>query len=226
MTESSNKHLQRWQTAMQAMPLVAILRGVKPEEVVAVGEVLYECGFRILEVPLNSPDPYASIAALRKAMPVEVLVGAGTVLKPDQVDACVDAGGELIIAPNFSLAVAQQSAVHDMLYCPGVATPSEAFAALDAGAHALKFFPSEIIGTAGVKAMLAVLPKGTATLPVGGIDASNMEAYLDAGASGFGLGSSVYQPGFSLAEIKSRGRDLCDVIIKKTAKRLANEVNK
>lgn len=215
VTESSNKHLQRWQSAMQAMPLVAILRGVKPEEVVAVGEVLYECGFRMLEVPLNSPDPFTSIAALRKAMPAEVLVGAGTVLNSDQVDACADAGGELVIAPNFSPAVAQQSIVQGMLYCPGVATPSEAFTALDAGAHALKFFPSEIIGPAGVKAMLAVLPKGTVTLPVGGIDASNMETYIAAGASGFGLGSSVYKPGLSIAQIKSRGRELCDVISKK-----------
>lgn len=199
---------------MQAMPLIAILRGVKPGEVVAVGQVLYDCGFRLLEVPLNSPDPYASIAALREAMPLEVVVGAGTVLNKEQVDACVSAGCELVIAPNFSSAVAAQTARHGMLYCPGVATPSEAFAALDAGAHALKFFPSEVIGPSGVKAMLAVLPKDTVTLPVGGIDATNMVAYLGAGASGFGLGSSVYKPGLSIAEIEKRARQLCQVISK------------
>ncbi len=200
---------------MQAMPLIAILRGVKPEEAVDVGRVLYDGGFRLLEVPLNSPDPLASIAALRADMPVEVLVGAGTVLGADDVDSCAANGCELIIAPNFNPTVAQQSATQGLLYCPGVATPTEAFAALDAGAHALKLFPAEIIGPAGVKAMLAVLPEGTVVLPVGGIDAGNMDAYFAAGASGFGLGSSVYKSGLGLLDIEFRAQQLCSVIRKR-----------
>ena len=204
----SEDRFQRWQSALQALPLVAILRGVTPEEVVEVGKVLSECGFRIIEVPLNSPDPFDSISALRKALPEEVIVGAGTVLSAEQVDQCAAASCELIVSPNFNSEVAAQSASQAMLYCPGVATPSEAFSALGAGAHALKFFPAEIIGPAGVKAMLAVLPEGTVTLPVGGIESTNMQEYLAAGASGFGIGSSLYQPGLASFELELRARQL------------------
>ncbi len=195
---------------MQALPLVAILRGVTPEEVVAVGQVLYDCGYRVLEVPLNSPEPYASIAALREAMPDEVVVGAGTVVTADQADACSEVQCELIIAPNFNIAVAERAATLGMLYCPGIATPSEAFSALAAGAHALKFFPAEVIGPAGVKAMLAVLPQGTMTLPVGGIEPDNMQQYLEAGASGFGIGSSLYKPGVDLFQLELQGQRLAE----------------
>lgn len=207
---STNQHQDRWQAAMQALPLVAILRGVTPDEVVAVGKVLYDCGYRVLEVPLNSPEPCDSIAALRDAMPDDVVVGAGTVLTADQVDACVAVQCELIIAPNFNAAVAEQASSHGMLYCPGIATPSEAFAALEAGAHALKFFPAEVIGSAGLKAMLAVLPKGTVTLPVGGIEPGNMQEYLEAGASGFGIGSSLYKPGVDMFELELQGQRLAE----------------
>lgn len=202
----------RWQQAMQSLPLIAILRGVKPDEVVEVATVLLDCGFRLIEVPLNSPDPFASVANLRAAMPEDVVVGAGTVLTPEQVQACKEAQCEIIIAPNFNPAVGKDAISQNMLYCPGVATPSEAFAAIETGADALKLFPAEIITPAAVKAMRAVLPPETILLPVGGVSKANIADYLQAGASGFGTGSSVYKPGISLSALKAGAQELVEVV--------------
>ena len=181
-------------TAFAANPLIAILRGLRPEEAVDTAAALTGAGFTILEVPLNSPDPLDSISRMAAAVP-EAIVGAGTVLTPDQVRAVGDAGGRIIIAPNFDPRVAAEARRLGLSYCPGVGTVSEAFAALEAGASALKLFPAEMIPPAAVKAMRAVLPRDTRLLPVGGIGPSTMASYVQAGADGFGLGSALYRPG-------------------------------
>jgi 2-dehydro-3-deoxyphosphogalactonate aldolase len=192
---------------LKTCPLIAILRGITPPEAAAVGRVLWDAGFRILEVPLNSPQPYESIAALRKELP-DALIGAGTVLQASQVREVQAAGGQLIIAPNFNAAVVQEALRLQMLAVPGVATPSEAFAALDAGAHAIKLFPAEMISPAAVKAVRAVLPREALLIPVGGIGAQNMAAYFAAGANGFGIGSSIYKSGKALPDLKQDAVDL------------------
>jgi 2-dehydro-3-deoxyphosphogalactonate aldolase len=174
--------------AMAQLPLIAILRGLTPAEAPAIGEALVSSGFAIIEVPLNSPEPLQSIAALTQQFP-QTLIGAGTVLNAQQVKDVHAAGGRLVVALN-------------MVVLPGVATPTEAFAALDAGAHGLKLFPAEMISPATVKALRAVLPKDAALMPVGGITPHNMAAYLAAGASGFGLGSALFAPGRSAHEVR------------------------
>ena len=194
----------RFAAAMAALPLVAILRGITPGEVDAVGAVLYEAGFRVLEVPLNSPDPFTSIALLRRALPVEALVGAGTVLSPERVERLLEAGGELVVMPHADTQVIRAAKAAGLLCVPGVVTPTEAFAALDAGADALKLFPAELVTPAVLKAMRAVLPKSTLLLPVGGIAPDTMAPYLAAGANGFGLGSALYAPGMSAAQVGER----------------------
>ena len=194
----------RFTAATAALPLVAILRGITPSEVEAVGAVLYEAGFRLLEVPLNSPDPFASIALLRRVLPTEALVGAGTVLSPERVERLLEAGGELVVMPHADTQVIRAAKVAGLLCVPGVATPTEAFAALDAGADALKLFPAELVTPAVLKAMRAVLPKSTLLLPVGGIAPDTMAPYLAAGANGFGLGSALYAPGMSAAQVGER----------------------
>ncbi|MEI6201692.1 MAG: 2-dehydro-3-deoxy-6-phosphogalactonate aldolase [Enhydrobacter sp.] len=186
--------MNKFQNALHALPLVAILRGLKPTEAPAIGTVLFDAGFRLIEVPLNSPQPLESIALLKGQFP-QAVVGAGTVLKVEEVRAVAAAGGELIVAPNFNRDVVAETVKLGLVSLPGILTPTEAFAALDAGAHGLKLFPSEIASPAVVKALLAVLPKGTPIVPVGGIGADNMKAWRDAGAAGFGLGSSLYKPG-------------------------------
>jgi 2-dehydro-3-deoxyphosphogalactonate aldolase len=193
---------------LQACPLIAILRGITPPEAAVVGHVLWDAGFRILEVPLNSPQPYESIAALRKELP-DALIGAGTVLQVAQVRQVQAAGGQLIIAPNFNSAVVAEALRLQMLAVPGVTTPSEAFIALEAGAHAIKLFPAEMISPAAVKAMRAVLPHDALLLPVGGVGAQNISDYLAAGANGFGIGSSLYQSGKTLQQI---ARDATELI--------------
>lgn len=190
----------KFQTAMQALPLVAILRGLTPAEAEPVGDALFGAGFRLLEVPLNSPEPLASIALLRRRFP-DALVGAGTVLDAAQVRAVHDAGGELIVAPNFDAAVVAEARRLGMVSLPGVMTPTEAFGALAAGASGLKLFPAELASPAVVKALLAVLPRGTALMPVGGISPETMQPWRDAGAAGFGIGSSLYKPGKSAAAV-------------------------
>ena len=194
-------------THLKACPLIAILRGITPPEAASVGRVLWDAGFRILEVPLNSPEPYESIAALRKELP-DALIGAGTVLQIAQVQQVHAAGGQLMIAPNFNAVVVQEALRLQMLAVPGVTTPSEAFAALDAGAQAIKLFPAEMISPNAVKAIRAVLPQSALLLPVGGIGAQNIVDYFAAGANGFGMGSSLYKSGKSLEQIKHDAAEL------------------
>ena len=185
---------------LNAFPLAAILRGISPAEVDAVGDALVRHGFRIIEVPLNSPDPFDSIRRFARRFP-GAMIGAGTVLDPADVDRVRAAGGELIVMPHGAAAVIRRAKALGMACVPGVATPTEAFAALAAGADALKLFPAEGLPPPVMKAWLAVLPKGTALLPVGGIRPNNMGPYWAAGARGFGLGSALYKPGLTAAEV-------------------------
>jgi len=191
--------------ALHTLPLVAILRGITPEEAVPVGQALVEAGWSLIEVPLNSPRPLDSIGALVRAFP-QVLVGAGTVLLADQVRAVAATGAGLIVAPNTDGQVLAEGRRLGLVCLPGVATPTEAFAALAAGAHGLKLFPAELMPPAGLKAMRAVLPAGTLMLPVGGITPDNIAAYRAAGAAGFGIGSALYKPGMSVAEVAVQAR--------------------
>ena len=188
--------------ALNQLPLVAILRGLTPEEAPAIGQALVDSGFALIEVPLNSPRPLESIAALAAQNP-DHLIGAGTVLSAAQVREVHAAGGRIIISPHFDPAVVHEALRLGLACVPGVATPSEAFAALNVGAHALKLFPAEMITPIVLKAMRAVLPSSTALLPVGGITPDNMAGYLSAGAKGFGLGSALYKPGQSAQEVST-----------------------
>jgi 2-dehydro-3-deoxyphosphogalactonate aldolase len=192
--------------AFAACPLVAILRGVRPDEVVAIGEELVAAGFTLIEVPMNSPDPLDSIARLANALGSRAVIGAGTVLAVDQVTALRDAGGRMVISPNANLQVIRASAASGLVSLPGIATPSEAFAALDAGATALKLFPAEGASPGVLKAMRAVLPKHVRVLPVGGIVPEGMAVWRQAGADGFGLGSALYSPGLTASEVGERAR--------------------
>ena len=193
----------RFDKAWASLPLVAILRGLKPQEAEGMGAVLYDAGFRLIEVPLNSPRPLDSIASLRKRFP-DAVIGAGTVLKAAEVRDVASAGGELIVAPNFDREVVEETVRLGLASLPGILTPTEAFAALNAGAHGLKLFPAELASPAVVKALLAVLPKGTPLIPVGGIGAHNLAAWRAAGAAGFGLGSSLYKPGDDAATVRAK----------------------
>lgn len=193
---------------LNAMPVVAILRGLSPDEAVDVAAVLVAAGIRIIEVPLNSPDPFVSINRIAVAHGDTCLVGAGTVLRAEDVDRVADAGGRLVVAPNFNVGVVSRARTLGMISAPGVQTPTEAFAALDAGADGLKLFPAEIIPPKAVRAMRAVLPTDTIVLAVGGIGADNMTAYRDAGVDGFGVGSSLYKPGMTIDDIGARARAL------------------
>jgi len=187
-------------------PLVAIVRGVTPGEAEAIGDAIYEAGIRIVEVPLNSPDPLASIDRLVRRFGERMLVGAGTVLEPTDVGRVWDVGGRLIVSPDTNVEVIAATATIDLVSSPGYFTPSEAFAAVRAGATALKLFPAEAATPAVLKAQLAVLPGGVPILAVGGIKPDNMRPWLDAGASGFGLGGGLYQPGQSPEETLTRAR--------------------
>ena len=195
--------VDRFRAAMRELPLIAILRGLKPAEAPAIGDVLVEAGFRLIEVPLNSPQPLESIALLRKRFP-DVVVGAGTVLTAAEVRDVASAGGELIVAPNFNRDVVVETVRLGLASAPGIMTPTEAFAALGAGAHGLKLFPAELASPAVIKALLAVLPKGTPLIPVGGIGADNMGAWRAAGSAGFGLGSSLYKQGDDAATVRAK----------------------
>ena len=187
-------------------PLVAIIRGVAPGEAEAIGEAIYEGGIRIIEVPMNSPEPLKSIELLAKKFGERALVGAGTVTDPVDVARVRDAGGRLIVAPNTDVGVISAAASADMVSNPGYFTPSEAFAALEAGATALKLFPAEGATPSVLKAHLAVLPNDVTVLIVGGIKPENMHPWLDAGARGFGLGSGLYRPGQSAAQSLEKAR--------------------
>ncbi|MFF7710146.1 2-dehydro-3-deoxy-6-phosphogalactonate aldolase [Pseudomonas sp. NPDC007930] len=192
--------------AMASNGLIAILRGLVPAEAVAIGEVLYQEGFRLIEVPLNSPEPYASIRLLRDSLPADCVVGAGTVMSPAQVEQVKAAGGQLIVMPHCDARVLVAAKAAGLYLAPGVATPSEAFMALEHGADVLKLFPAEALPPAALKAWLAVLPKGTALVPVGGINTDNLQAYAQAGAKGFGLGSGLFTPGLAPEEVRQRAR--------------------
>lgn len=180
---------------LDPLPLVAILRGLVPEQAVAVGEALAEAGFLCLEVPLNSPRPLDSIERLRKALDGRVMVGAGTVLSTGHVEQVANAGGQLCVSPNVNVDVIRATKERGMVSMPGFMTPTEAFLALSSGADAIKLFPAEIIGIAGLKAMMAVLPAQTRVYAVGGVAPDNIQAWQNAGASGFGIGSSLFKPG-------------------------------
>lgn len=186
--------VEKFSALFQQLPLVAILRGLSPEEAPAVGDALVGAGFGILEVPLNSPRPLESITLLAKQHP-HALVGAGTVLTAAQVRDVAAAGGQLIVAPNFNAEVVTEAVRLGLVCLPGILTPTEAFGALAAGAHGLKLFPAELASPAALKALLAVLPQGTKMLPVGGVAPTNMASWRAAGAHGFGIGSALYKPG-------------------------------
>lgn len=184
--------------------LIAILRGLRPEEAPAIGDELYKAGFRVIEVPLNSPQPYDSIRLLRQSLPADCLIGAGTVLTAQQVNLVKEAGGQVIVMPHSDPTVLRAAKEAGLFLSPGVATPTEAFAALAEGADVLKLFPAEQMSPAVVKAWLAVLPIGTVLIPVGGITPDNMSVFLEAGVKGFGLGSGLFKPGMSAADVAER----------------------
>jgi len=189
-----------------ATPLVAILRGLAPAEAVAIAEALLASGLRILEVPLNRPGALECIAALTQALPADTLIGGGTMLTVDDVNNVHAAGGRLMVAPNCDAHVIRHAVALGMVCAPGVATPTEAFAALQAGAHALKIFPAEMVGHGGLKAMKSVLPPGTDIWPVGGITPESIAPWIAAGATGFGIGSQLYAPGRSAREVQMKAQ--------------------
>lgn len=199
-------HIAAFDAAFARCPLIAILRGVRPDEVEDIGEALVEAGFGLIEVPLNSPDPFESIGRLAKRFEGRAVIGAGTVLRAEQVAAVQDSGGTMIISPNANTEVIGGTAAARLVSLPGIATPTEAFAALDAGATALKLFPAEAASPAVLKAMRAVLPSAARVLPVGGIAPDTMDPWRAAGAAGFGLGSALYKPGLSAAEVGANAR--------------------
>jgi 2-dehydro-3-deoxyphosphogalactonate aldolase len=193
-------------------PLIAILRGVKPAEVVRIATALERQGIAIVEVPLNSPRPMESIARLAREFGDRLLIGAGTVMTPDQVVQIAASGGKLIVTPHADAAIARAAKLHGLLAVPGFFTPAEAFAMLAAGADGLKLFPAEAASPAVLRALRAVLPPETAVLPVGGIDASNMSGWRHAGAAGFGIGSAIYQPGDSPETVAAKAHGLVSAL--------------
>jgi 2-dehydro-3-deoxyphosphogalactonate aldolase len=187
-------------------PLIAIIRGVKPDEAEAIADAVHEGGIRIVEVPLNSPDPLRSIELVSRKFGDRMLVGAGTVLRTEQVEAVRQAGGRIIVSPDTNVEVIAKTAQAGLVSSPGYFTPSEAFAAIRAGAHSLKLFPAEGASPSVLKAHLAVLPRDIPVLAVGGIAPDNMRPWMDAGAKGFGLGSGLYKPGQSPGETLEKAR--------------------
>lgn len=188
--------------------LVAILRGVRPPEVEPIVAALIEAGFEAIEIPLNSPDPFTSIETAAKLAPPGCLIGAGTVLDVDEVDRLAGAGGRLMVSPNVAAEVIARASAHGMLTMPGVFTATEALLAVSAGASALKFFPASVLGAAGINAIRAVLPGDMEIGAVGGVSEADFAAYAAAGIRTFGLGSSLYRPGASAAEIGSKARSI------------------
>lgn len=197
-------------TALVGRGLVAIVRGVRPDEAVAIGRCLYVAGFRVMEVPLNSPEPLTSVRRLREALPSDMLVGVGTVLTVSDVADAVAARAQLVVSPCLDDAVVRATVAGGLLSCPGVATPSEAFRALRTGAHVIKIFPCDQVGQAGLKAWGSVLPPGTPLMPVGGVTPESMQAWRDAGATGFGIGSALYRAGRPVAEVSARAAEFVD----------------
>ena len=194
--------------ALTTCPIVAILRGVKPDEIDAIGDALVEAGVTVIEVPLNSPQPFASIKRLAARHGARALIGAGTVLQAPDVARVKEAGGQLVVAPNFDADVVGAARAAGLASLPGVMTPSEGFAALKAGADGLKLFPAEIIPPAVFKAWRPVFAPDTLLLAVGGVGVDNIRSYAEAGASGYGIGSALYKPGRPAAEIGKLARAL------------------
>jgi 2-dehydro-3-deoxyphosphogalactonate aldolase len=190
-------------TYLDPLPLIAVLRGITPEEIPSVGAALVGNGFRILEVPLNSPRPFDSIAALAERFGDRCLVGAGTVTAEDEVGEVAAAGGQLVVMPHGDTALVRAAKKQGRVCVPGVATPTEAFAALAAGADGLKMFPCDQLPPSALKAWRAVLPRETVVFPVGGIRPDNMGPYWTAGANGFGTGSNLYQPGSTVEHVRA-----------------------
>jgi 2-dehydro-3-deoxyphosphogalactonate aldolase len=188
------------------IPLAAILRGLPPEHARAIGAALFDAGFRIIEVPLNRPGALEAIETLARELPAEAIVGGGTVLSTSDVDAVCRAGGQLVVSPNCDTTVIRHASRADVLSLPGVATPTEAFAAVAAGARTLKIFPAEVVGPKGLAALVSVLPANVALWPVGGISAPTFAEWVAAGARGFGLGGSLYKPGDGADTVAARAR--------------------
>jgi 2-dehydro-3-deoxyphosphogalactonate aldolase len=197
-------------TAISSLPFVAVMRGIRPSECADIGTCLYDAGFRIIEVPLNSEHPLDSISALRTRLPADAIVGAGTVLAADSVRRVHEAGGEAIFSPHADPAVIRSAKELNLISVPGIMTPTEAFSALSAGADALKIFPAELITPKIIKAIRAVLPKDLLLLAFGGITPESMKPYLDAGARGFGLGSALYKPAMSCADVAVRAKGFAE----------------
>ncbi len=203
--------VQDLRTSLQDCPLIAILRGITPDEASSIGGALVDAGIRVIEVPLNSPQPLETIARLARVFGNDAIIGAGTVMTAADVQRVADAGGRLIVMPHSDPDVIMAAHSAGLWVTPGIATPTEAFAALRAGADGLKLFPAEMITPAVVKAMRAVLPKDALLVPVGGVTASNIPAYRTAGANAFGIGSSLYSPGRSATDVARIARDLVAV---------------
>ncbi len=184
--------------------LVAILRGVRSGEIAGIGEALFDAGFEMVEIPLNSPDPFASIRILADLAPKGAYVGAGTVLSAENVDRLHDSGGNLLVTPNVDGEVLARAAHHGMVTMPGVFSPTEALAAIRFGASALKFFPASVIGPAGISAIKAILPPDCVVGAVGGVSEKNFADYMNVGVRTFGLGSSLYKPGYTVAQVSER----------------------
>jgi 2-dehydro-3-deoxyphosphogalactonate aldolase len=206
------KACEAFDAAFARCPVIAILRGIAPAQAEAVAGALIEAGVAIIEVPLNSPEPLESIRRMTAAFGERAFFGAGTVLDADDVEKIAAVGGRLIVAPNTDVEVIGAAVRLGLVAAPGVATPTEAFAALKAGAHALKLFPGEMIPPIAVKAMRAVLPRTVKVLVVGGVNPGNMRAYRDAGADGFGVGSSVYKPGQTATDVAANARALVSAV--------------
>ncbi|WP_170357700.1 MULTISPECIES: 2-dehydro-3-deoxy-6-phosphogalactonate aldolase [Ruegeria] len=198
--------------ALAENPLIAILRGLAPENARPVSDVLFDTGFRIIEVPLNSPDPLESITQIVAKHGAQAIVGAGTVLTTDQVAAVADAGGRIIVSPNMNPDVGRAAVARGLYWCPGVMTPSEAFTALDIGASVLKFFPAEMVPPAAIAAMRAVLPADAVVAAVGGITPDTMASYHASGVDGYGLGSALFKPSYTLDDIGRRARAFTNVL--------------
>lgn len=202
-----NTELKSW---LKQCPVIAILRGIRPDEVEAIGNALYEAGIRIVEVPLNSPNPFESIATLARIFGDRMLVGAGTVTKVAQVADVAGAGGRLIVTPHADISIVSTAKAAGLLAVPGFFNPTEAFALLKAGSDAVKLFPAEVLGAPMLRALRAVLPKEAMVIPVGGVDANSIPVWKTAGADGFGAGSSLYKPGDNAETVRRKAVALID----------------